>query len=147
MRDLRFLIAGLAILCLTTAGLHAEDVPDTDPATPGPQSQVPRMLKVDWELGRNLPQGFQDSDGGFLGGTLITACGFCSGGLEEDNRRKPGSYPRGFLQKTWGLNTSDKKAQWESLPDFPGSARQGVFSAVVDERLYVWGGFNYTDRY
>lgn len=147
MRDLRFVIACLTILYLTTAGLQAEDMPDTDPATPGPQSQVPRMLKVDWELGRNLPQGFQDSDGGFLGGTLITACGFCSGGLEEDNRRKPGSYPRGFLQKTWGLNPSDKKAQWESLPDFPGSARQGVFSAVVDERLYVWGGFNYTEPY
>jgi len=113
----------------------------------GPQKDVAKVLSIEWELGRNLPQGFQDSDGGFLGETLITAGGFCSGGLQEDNLRKPGVYPRGFLKKVWGLDVSKQDAGWEQLPDFPGEARQGVFSAIAGERMYVWGGFSYTEPY
>ena len=48
-----------------------------------------------WERGPDLPQGFQDSDGGFIGTQLITVGGFCGGG---DDARKPGHYPRGFLK-------------------------------------------------
>jgi len=105
------------------------------------------MLRIDWTRGPNLPQGMQDSDGGFLGDTLITAGGFCSGGLEEDNRRKPGVYPRGFLKKVWGLDVTRPRPQWEALPEFPGAARQGLFSAVVGDSLYLWGGFSYSEPF
>lgn len=131
------------VLFLGVSPLPAQE----NPPSPAPQERLHKLFEIDWELGRNLPQGFQDSDGGFIGETLITACGFCSGGLEEDNRRKPGIYPRGFLKKVWGLNVSDPLSQWVPLPDFPGEARQGVFSAIVDERLFVWGGFSYTDPF
>lgn len=109
-----------------------------------PQEQIGPMLQIDWKPGTDLPQGFQDSDGGFIDDWLITVGGFCSGGLEEDNRRKPGRYPRGFLKKVWGLDMSRKGATWETLPDFPGDARQGLFAARVDNELYLWGGFSYT---
>lgn len=116
----------------------AQDAPHS------PQSKLERWLDISWSLGPDLPQGFQDSDGGFLGTQLITACGFCSGGLEEDNRRKPGRYPRGFLKKAWSLDVEQPDSAWKPLPDFPGEARQGVFSAIVNDSLYVWGGFSYT---
>lgn len=114
---------------------------------PQAQSELRKWLVIDWSLGQDLPQGFQDSDGGILGSQLITCCGFCSGGLEEDNRRKPGRYPRGFLTKTWALDLDQKSAPWTPLADFPGAARQGLFSAVVGEALYFWGGFSYTEPY
>ena len=105
------------------------------------------MLRITWELGTDLPQGFQDSDGGIVRGQLITVGGFCSGGLEEDNRRKPGRYPRGFLQRAWRLELADEQAVWQELPDFPGDARQALSCAKVGETLYFWGGFSYTEPY
>lgn len=117
---------------------------DEIPASPLPQSQLKSWIKIDWSVGSDLPQGFQDSDGGIIGSQLITSCGFCSGGLEEDNRRKPGRYPRGFLTKTWALDLDHKSSYWTPLPDFPGAARQGLFSAVVGDSLYFWGGFSYS---
>jgi len=104
------------------------------------------MLKITWTRGPNLPQGYQDSDGGVIHGTLVSACGFCSG-VEADNAKKPGIYPRGFLKKVWGLNITDPSAKWQDLPEFPGVARQGLFAAKVDEQLYMWGGFSYEEPY
>ncbi|MFN0056385.1 MAG: hypothetical protein ACKV0T_29925, partial [Planctomycetales bacterium] len=118
-----------------------------EPPSPAPQRQVLPMLSIDWSRGPNLPQGFQDSDGGFLGETLITVGGFCSGGLEEDNRQKPGRYPRGFMQKVWSWNRRAPADPWRVLPDFPGTARQGLFSAVVGDWLYCWGGFSYSEPF
>lgn len=114
-----------------------------DEISPQRQEDLKPMLRITWTRGPNLPQGFQDSDGGFIGNTLITAGGFCSGGLDKDNLEKPGKYPRGFLKKVWGLDISADKGQWQTLPDFPGDARQGLFAAVVNDQLYLWGGFSY----
>ncbi len=105
------------------------------------------MLKIQWRRGPDLPQGFQDSDGGFIGRHLISVGGFCSGGLEMDNQRKPGRYPRGFLDKAWALDTSQRDARWESLPRFPGEARQGLFAVAIDDAIYLWGGFSYTQPF
>jgi N-acetylneuraminic acid mutarotase len=112
------------------------------PHAPQPQDELAAMLKITWTRGPNLPQGFQDSDGGLIGSTLITACGFCSG-VEVDNAKKPGIYPRGFLTRSWALDLESMPQRWRALPDFPGAARQALFSAVVDEKLYLWGGFSY----
>jgi N-acetylneuraminic acid mutarotase len=105
------------------------------------------MLAIEWSRGPNLPQGFQDSDGGIIGTSLITVGGFCSGGLEKDNRRKPGLYPRGFLKKGWALDLAAPDRGWQPLPDFPGEARQGLSAARVDNALYFWGGFSYSEPY
>src|SRR2546421_13071568 len=103
-------------LCLAT--LARQPVP----AAP-PQAEVKPMLRIRWERGPDLPQGFQDSDGGFIGTRLITVGGFCGGG---DDARKPGHYPRGFPKKAWALDLADAKPGWASLPAFPGGARQEV---------------------
>jgi N-acetylneuraminic acid mutarotase len=109
---------------------------------PQPPNDLKPMVKITWTRGPNLPQGYQDSDGGFIGNTLISVGGFCSG-LKEDNAKKPGIYPRGFLKKTWGLDVSSTSPRWQNLPEFPGAARQGLFAAVVNEHLYLMGGFSY----
>src|SRR5438067_2348965 len=79
------------------------------PPSPQPQRTLRPMLKITWARGPNLPQGFQDSDGGFLGTQLITVGGFCGGGVD---RMKPGQYPRGFLQKAWAWDLSGDPPEW-----------------------------------
>lgn len=111
---------------------------------PTTTSDLPRMLRIDWSRGTDLPQGFQDSEGVVLGTRLVTVCGFCSG---RDDAKKPGKYPRGFLRKGWWIDLAGKSQQWEPLPDFPGVARQGPFGAPVGGSLYVWGGFSYAAPY
>ncbi|MGI9457722.1 MAG: kelch repeat-containing protein [Aeoliella sp.] len=112
---------------------------------------LPHMIDINWSLGPNLPQGFQDSDGGIIDNTLITAGGFAAG------ETIPGKvYPRGFVHETWGLDLTDPQADWVSLPDFPGSnepsnvdgaGRQELASVVVNNEIYAWGGFNYTSPF
>ncbi len=108
------------------------------------QKELKPMLSIRWSRGPNLPQGFQDSDGGVVGHTLVTACGFCQG--KQQIASKPGRYPRGFLNKAWGLDL-EKPVAWARLPDFPGVARQEIFAIVVDNALYCWGGFSYSPPY
>ncbi|MBL8851643.1 MAG: hypothetical protein JNG89_18310 [Planctomycetaceae bacterium] len=119
----------------------------TEPADSARQATLQKMLSIDWSLGVDLPQGFQDSDGGVLDGKLITVGGFCSGGLPEDNRQKPGRYPRGFLQKGWAFDLASTDRGWQPLPDFPGAARQGLAAVLVGDSLWYWGGFSYEDPY
>lgn len=106
---------------------------------------LPVLLNIAWQRGPNLPHGFQDSDGGIVDGTLVTACGFCSG--QNNVAGKPTTYPRGFFNKVWGLDLRSPGAKWSALPDLPGAARQENFAIVVDGRLYTWGGFSYTEPY
>lgn len=110
-------------------------------ADDGAPNSLPPMLSIQWRLGPSMPQGLQDSDGGIVNGTLISVGGFCSGSSQVAS--KPGKHPRGFLKRTWGIRL-DARQQWESLPDFPGVERQGLDAVVVDESIYMWGGFNYT---
>jgi N-acetylneuraminate epimerase len=105
-------------------------------------ASLPKMLNIRWSKGPNLPQGFQDSDGGVVRNTLISVGGFCSG--QTNVAGKPAKYPRGFFKMVWGLDLRDPNGGWQALPDFPGVARQELFAAVVSEQLYCWGGFNYT---
>ncbi|MGE3317296.1 MAG: Kelch repeat-containing protein [Planctomycetaceae bacterium] len=142
LRTRQALLLAVAAMTFTTGELSG-----SEPSSPTPQQLLRPLLRIDWARGPNLPQGYQDSDGGFLGATLITCGGFCSGGLDEDNRRKPGTYPRGFLKKTWGLDVGARNTTWTSLPDFPGEARQGLFSAVVGSSMYLWGGFSYSEPF
>jgi N-acetylneuraminic acid mutarotase len=116
-----------------------------DPYAPQPQSSLQQMLSIDWHKGPDLPQGLQDSGVGIVDGTLITAGGFCQGQYNVPGKQD--KYPRGFLQKTWGLNLQSPQSGWQSLPDFPGVARQGFDYAAVNNQLYCWGGFNYDDPY
>jgi len=67
--------------------------------------------------------------------------------LEEDNHRKPGRYPRGFLNKAWSLDLQQPDSRWVSLPEFPGAPRQGLSAVSVGGSLYFWGGFSYTEPF
>ena len=137
------LLRGIVSVVLTLFFVH--DTEADDP--PASHLSDRHMLRIEWRIGPDLPQGFQDSDGGILGDTLVTVGGFCSGGLDEDNRHKPGRYPRGFLRLGWQLDVSDPRGSWQPLPDFPGDARQALSSARVGEALYFWGGFSYSEPF
>ncbi len=130
------LLTATAILCTTAPA---------EPAwQPQPEGGLVKMLDITWSRGPNLPQGFQDSNGGVVDGFLVSAAGFCSG---KDNDRKPGRYPRGFLKKVWALELANEAGGWKDLPEFPGAARQGLATAVAGGVLYAWGGFSYSEPY
>ncbi len=110
---------------------------------------LPQLLQINWRTGPDLPQGVQTVGAGVAHDTLIWVGGFCSGGTLYPGNLVPGKpdrYPRGFLDKAWGLNLKDTAAGWQPLPKLPGAARQALTSAVVNEALYVWGGFSYNDE-
>jgi len=110
----------------------------TDP----PASPPPPLLSIAWKKGPNLPQGFQDSEGGIVRNTLITVGGFCSG--QANVPGKESKYPRQFLRQAWGLDLGRPEAGWQALPPLPGAARQEHFGMVVGDQFYCWGGFSYT---
>ncbi|MCC6798434.1 MAG: hypothetical protein IT366_25190 [Candidatus Hydrogenedentes bacterium] len=103
-----------------------------------------QLIDITWSAGKHMPQGMQDNVVNELGGWLISVGGFC-GGVDDD--WKPGKYPRGFLNKVWGLEIAREADGWQTLPDYPGAPRQALFGAVVDNALYVWGGFSYDAPY
>lgn len=116
------------------------------PASPEPQSQasLPRMLEFTWTAGLPMPQGMQDNHVTMIHGTLVSVAGFC-GGNDED--WKPGKYPRGFLNKVWGLDLALEDQGWVDLPPLPGAPRQAMEGTRVGDNLYVWGGFSYSEPF
>lgn len=130
----------------TALGGTGSDLPKPPASpTPQPQESLAQMLRITWKKMPSLPRGFQDSDGGIVNGTLVTTCGFCSG--QNNVKGKPNTYPRGFMKDTWGLDLKEPEGTWVVLPDFPGAARQGNSAVVVNDRLYTWGGFSYSEPY
>jgi N-acetylneuraminic acid mutarotase len=104
------------------------------------------MLEIAWRRAADPPQGLQDSDGGVLGGKLISVCGYCSGNRDEQ-QRKPGRYPAGFLKRVMAFDLGAESSGWSDVPEFPGLPRQGVFCARANQRLCVWGGFSYSQPF
>jgi hypothetical protein len=130
----------MPVLLWATAGVMAEPAP-----APAGSDPLPRLLRISWHKGPSLPQGFQDSDGGIVRGTLVSVGGFCSG--QKNVAGKESRYPRGFWKKVWGLDLRAKDAAWQGLPDLPGDGRQELFAMVVRDQLYCWGGFSYSKPY
>lgn len=118
--------------------------PTSESPIPQPQAELPQMLAFEWSAGQSMPQGMQDNHVNLLDGWFVSVGGFCQGG---DDDWKPGRYPRGFLNKTWGLNLNDAATGWVDLPDYPGAPRQGMQGARVGSALYVWGGFSYSEPF
>ena len=116
------------------------------PPSPEPQSQevLPQIFEIQWSAAPPMPQGMQDNDGGVIDNFLVMAVGFCHG---QGNEQKPGVYPRGFLKKTWALNLDNEAEGWIDLSDFPGAARQETVGMSVNNEIYLWGGFSYTDPF
>jgi len=113
-----------------------------DTAAAGGGDGLPELLQITWHCGPDLPQGFQDSDGGVLHGALVTVGGFCSG--QTGVAGKEERYPRGFLSRVWAVDLGEADARWRRLPDFPGAPRQELMGCVVGDALYCWGGFSYS---
>jgi len=106
----------------------------------------PPILKIEWREGPEYPMGIQDSVMGVLSGQLISAGGFTRH-PKDVVKKFPDAFrgrPHGFTRLAFRLDLAQEKAGWMRLADIPGPPRQGAAMAVVDDRLYAIGGFNYT---
>ncbi len=137
---MRLLLALTAVLACGLAG--AAEAPESP--SPQPQAEVPQMLDITWSAGPPMPQGMQDNLVRPLGDWIVSVGGFCGG---ADNDWKRGVYPRGFLNKVWGLDLRNEDKGWTDLPRLPGAKRQGMHGARVGGVLYAWGGFSYSEPY
>lgn len=127
--------------------LDATPPPPLGPYEPQPQQTLKKMIQIDYNLGPRIPEGVQDSGIGIANNTLISVGGF-------NNGSGPGG--REFHNDTYALDLSNPSATWQTLPAYPGQnvptnvdgpGVAGLISSstVVNDELYVWGGFNYTN--
>lgn len=138
-RKLKLRLATMAVATLFVALPSMTTLISADGSHP--VKTLRHMLKITWEKGPDLPQGFQDSSGGIVGHLLVTIDGFC-GGQTKGDVNKLGKYPRGFLKKAWSLNLKAPQDGWQRLPDFLGVPRQALSCASVKDNIYCWGGFS-----
>lgn len=92
------------------------------------------MHKITWKKDPDLPQGFQDSNSGIIGKTMITVRGFLS--RQKGDPGKGDKYSRGFLKKVWDLDLSKPGASWGDFPELAAVARHGLSGVVVNVRLH-----------
>jgi N-acetylneuraminic acid mutarotase len=107
------------------------------------EPEIPLWLEIDWKLGPDLPQAFQDSDGGIINDVLVTTCGYCDSRDTAPASKKEKS-GLGQHKKTWGLPLTGATNGWQTLPDYPGAARQELCAVAIGPQLFTWGGFSYT---
>jgi len=105
------------------------------------------------EIKPTLPVELEDVFGGILHNKIVITCGF-GGHIKEGAARR-------FYTDTYAIEIKDvlsqevtaanegktkslSKISYQKLPDFPARGRQKGASFVYHDRLYCWGGFNYT---
>ena len=104
---------------------------------------VKTKFKIDFRSLPNLPIGVQDQFGGIIENDIIISCGFgCN-----FNRKNKKPYMKidnqQFFNNTYKIDLTDTPKGFQKIINFPGIARQGGGSIVVDNKLYCWGGFSY----
>ncbi|MFH1738072.1 MAG: hypothetical protein ABIH23_03625 [bacterium] len=139
-----FLVTNAEVLLADTNGSRISQTSVPESPVPQPQDSLPQMLKFSWSAGPAMPQGMQDNHVALIDNWFISVCGFCGG---HDGDWKPGVYPRGFLNKVWGLDLAREKKGWVDLPPLPGAPRQAMQGIQFDNTLYLWGGFSYSEPY
>jgi N-acetylneuraminic acid mutarotase len=104
-------------------------------------------LHIPWRAGPEYPLGIQDSAVGVVNGKVISAGGFSRRPLNVLSQW-PDAFDgesSGFTLLTLIFDPANESAGWTRITDVPGSPRQGAASAVVNNALYIMGGFNYSD--
>jgi hypothetical protein len=104
-------------------------------------------LHIPWRAGPEYPMGIQDSAVGVVNGKVISAGGFSRRPLNVLSEW-PDAFDgesSGFTLLTLIFDPANESAGWTRITDVPGSPRQGAASAVVNNALYIMGGFNYSD--
>jgi len=46
-----------------------------------------------------------------------------------------------------GFGPRRRARGWVAIPDLPGAARQEMYGLSVNNEIYLWGGFSYTEPY
>src|SRR5215831_9204924 len=83
----------------------------------GAELELPLWVEIDWKLGPDLPEAFQDSDGGIINNVLVTTCGYCDSRDTAPPSKKEKS-GMGQNKKTWGVPLDDPSKDWQALPDY-----------------------------
>lgn len=100
---------------------------------------IDRTFDISWVRGKSMPTCVQESVVGFINNHLIYLTGYCAG--LHGGGHKSSKARRGFSQACYGFDLGTNS--WKRLPDFPGQGRQGARGVVINDMLYVWGGWTY----
>ena len=114
-----------------------EYVPDG--IRPGIGIDLDHTFDISWTRSPSMPTCVQEAVVGVIHNHLIYTLGYCAGlhnGGAKQNKAR-----RGFSQSTYAFDLAAKI--WKKLPPFPGQGRQGARGVVLNDVLYVWGGWTY----
>lgn len=132
---------------ITTAAKVASWRETVDAILAKQYKELKPLLKISWKEGPEYPMGIQEPACGILRGKFISA-----GGFTRNPKNITALYPdafggerSGFTNLTFSFDPQQPHPGWVHIAEIPGIARQGGISAVVDECLYIVGGFNYTE--
>jgi N-acetylneuraminic acid mutarotase len=109
-------------------------------------------LHIPWRRGPEYPMGIQDSAVGVINGKVVSAGGFSRRPLNVVSEW-PDAFEgqsSGFTKLTLLFDPANESAGWTRIADVPltnTGAYQAAASAVVNNAMYIMGGFNYTDPF
>ena len=98
---------------------------------PKPEETLEQMLTIRWHLGKRLPREFQDGSAGIINNKLVSACGFTTKSV--------------FFDDVFALDLDNRKAGWSTVAHYPVAPLQEHFSVIINNEIYFWGGFSYTE--
>ena len=106
----------------------------------------PTPLDIEWREGPEYPMGIQDSAFAVLDGKIVSAGGFSRHPKDIVSRYPDafGGAKSGFSKVAFVFDPKDPKLGWVRIADTPGPPRQASAAAVVNNAMYVIGGFSYT---
>lgn len=122
----------MAMSYMTTTTCSAASVAKKTTA-PKPKEELKQMLTIEWHLGKRLPREFQDSSGGIINNKLVSACGFTTKSV--------------FFDDVFALDLDNRQAGWSTVAHYPVAPLQELFSVIINNEIYFWGGFSYTEPY
>jgi hypothetical protein len=98
------------------------------------------VFDISWTKETSMPTCLQETVTGIIHNHFIYLLGYCNEN-KSANKQKNSKFFRGFTKNCYAFDLSTKI--WKKLPNFPGQGRQGARAVVVNDCLYVWGGWTF----
>ena len=128
-------------ICRGGADMASFNMPDGDSNDPQPIALSEGVIDIEWSHFTDYPRGNQDNAGAIYKDQLFSTGGFCGGDVFPYYCEGP----KAFYSDTYLYNFQDER--WNQIEDMPGLGRQGHKCETINDVVYCFGGFSYSEPY
>ena len=128
-------------ICRGEAEMVSFDMYDGGSNDPEPIAASEGVVDIEWSHFTDYPRGNQDNAGAIYKDQLFSTGGFCGGDVYPYYCKGP----KAFYSDTYLYNFQDE--QWKRIEDMPGLGRQGHKCETINDEVYCFGGFSYSEPY